>query len=55
VFIAQALEAETLQGQIATRVVAAAKTLLTVTGRDPTQIMNQLSPDTQKTVMAFFA
>lgn len=55
VFIAQALEAETLQGQIATTVVEAAKMLLSVTGRDPGQLMSQLNPDTQKTIRAYFS
>jgi importin-5 len=55
VFIAQALEAETLQGQIASRVVAAAKLLLGMTGRDPTQLMLQLNPETQQTVRTFFS
>lgn len=53
-FIAQALEAETLQGQIATRVVAAAKMLLGGTGRDPAQLLSQLNPETQQTVRAYF-
>jgi len=55
IFIAQALEAETLQGQIATRVVAAAKLLLGVTGVDPAQLMSQLTPETQQTVRAYFS
>lgn len=55
VFIAQALEAETLQGQIATRVVAGAKLLLTITGRDPAQLMSQLSPETQQTIRVYFS
>ena len=55
VFIAQALEAETLQGQIATRVIQAAKLLLGITGRDPVQLMSQLSPETQQTVRAYFS
>jgi importin-5 len=55
VFIAQALEAETLQGQIATRVIQAAKLLLGITGRDPAQLMSQLSPETQQTVRAYFS
>jgi hypothetical protein len=54
VFIAQALEAETLQGQTASRVVQAAKVLLGVAGLDPAQLLQQLSPETQQTVRAFF-
>ncbi|PBP19199.1 ARM repeat-containing protein [Diplocarpon rosae] len=52
--IAQALEAETLQGQNATRIVAAGKMLLQTAGLDPAQILLQLSPETQQTVRAFF-
>jgi GTP cyclohydrolase II len=54
VFIAQALEAETLQGQTATRVVQAAKALLSLAGLDPVQLLQQLSPETQQTVRAYF-
>lgn len=54
VFIAQALEAETLQGQTATRIVAAGKALLQGAGLDPAAILQQLSPETQQTVRAYF-
>ncbi len=54
IFIAQALEAETLQGQTATRIVAAAKTLLQGAGLDPTALLQQLSPEAQQTVRAYF-
>ena len=54
VFIAQALEAETIQTQTAGRVVAAAKTLLGNAGLDPAQVLSQLPPETQQTVRAFF-
>jgi len=53
-YIAQALEAETLQGQTATKVVAAAKMLLTTAGLNPTVLLASLSPETQQTVRAFF-
>jgi hypothetical protein len=54
IFIAQALEAETLQGQTANRIVASAKTLLGAAGLDPAQLLQQLSPETQQTVRAYF-
>lgn len=53
-FIVQALEAETLQGNTATRIVASAKTLLGGAGLDPAALLQQMSPETQKTVRAFF-
>ena len=55
IFIAQALEAETLQGQTAARIVASAKTLLAAANLDPSQLLQQLSPETQQTVRAFFS
>jgi hypothetical protein len=55
VFIAQALEAETLQGQTATRIVAAAKALLQVSGLNPAHLLQQLPPETQQTVQAYFS
>ncbi|KAI9829591.1 MAG: hypothetical protein M1819_006096 [Sarea resinae] len=54
IFIAQALEAETLQGATAERVVAAAKQLVTAAGIDAHQILATLSPETQHTVRAYF-
>ena len=53
-FIAQALEAETLQGQTAQRVIQGAKDLLRIAGQDPSQILATLTPETQQTVRAFF-
>jgi len=53
-FMVQALEAETLQGQNATQIVAAAKMLLQTAGLDPAQILLQFSPETQQTVRAYF-
>ncbi|KAF5677303.1 importin subunit beta-3 [Fusarium heterosporum] len=54
VFIAQALEAETLVGQTANRVAVATKGLLTTTGVDPTPLLQQFSPESQRTIMGFF-
>ena len=54
VYIAQALEAETLLGQTAEKVVQAAKVLLSNANLDPTALLQQLSPETQQTVRALF-
>jgi hypothetical protein len=54
VFIVQALEAETLQGQTATRIVTSAKQLLGMASLDPAQLLQQLPPETQQTVQAYF-
>lgn len=54
-FIAQALEADTLQGQTASRLVAAAKMLLGNAGLDPAVVLQQLPPETQQTVQAYFS
>lgn len=53
-FIVQALDAETLQGQTASRIVGAAKQLATQTGLDVNQLLATMSPETQHTVRAFF-
>lgn len=53
-FIAQALEAEMLQGQTATRVIGTAKSLVTSAGLNADQLMATLPPETQQTVRAFF-
>lgn len=55
VFIAQALEAETLQGQTASRVVAATNTLLTTANVDPMPLLQQFSQDSQRTIMGYFS
>jgi importin-5 len=55
VFVVQALEAETLQGQIATKVISSAKGLLQVTGQDPSALLAQMSLETQQVVQAFFS
>ncbi len=54
VFIAQALEAETLQGATATRLVAAAKQLVATAGIDANQVLSTLTPETQQTVRSYF-
>lgn len=54
VFIAQALEAETLQGTTATRLVAAAKQLVATAGIDANHVLSTLSPETQQTVRSYF-
>ena len=55
VAIAQALEAETLQGATAQRAAAAGKQLLQTAGIDANQVLATLSPETQQTVAAFLA
>jgi len=55
VVVVQALEAETLQGQIATKVISSAKALLQVTGQDPSALLAQMSLETQQVVRAFFS
>lgn len=52
--IAQALEAETLQGQTAQRIVAAAKVLITSAGLDADQLLATLPPETQQTLRTLF-
>ena len=53
-FVVQALEAETLQGQTATRIVGAAKQLVQTANLDANQLLQTMSPETQQTVRAFF-
>ncbi|KAF4549784.1 Importin subunit beta-3-like protein [Elsinoe fawcettii] len=53
-FIAEALEAETLQGQTATRIVEAAKRMIAAAQLDAGQLLGSLSPEAQKTVQALF-
>lgn len=52
--VVKALEAETLQGQTATRIVDAAKALVQVAGLDTNQLLAGMAPETQQTVRAFF-
>ncbi|KAF2018443.1 ARM repeat-containing protein [Aaosphaeria arxii CBS 175.79] len=54
-YVAQALEAETLQGQTANRVVAATKALVQATGVDLAQVAGTLTPEQQRTVQAYFS
>lgn len=53
--IALALEAETIQGHNANRVVEAAKRLIQQTGVDAAQLFQNLGPETQKAVRAWFS
>ena len=53
-YIAQALEAETLQGNMAQRIVGAARKLVQMAGLDANQLLATLPPETQQTVRAFF-
>jgi len=53
--IVQALEAETIQGATAQRVVAAAKKLVQMAGIDANGILSTLNPETQHNVRAWFA
>lgn len=55
VFVAQALEAETLQGVTATRIVAATKNLVQMANLDANSLLASLSPEAQHTVKAFFS
>ncbi|KAF1352148.1 armadillo-type protein [Delphinella strobiligena] len=54
-YIAQALEAETLQGQTAQRIVVSAKALISAAQLDANSLLAGMSPETQHTVRAFFA
>ena len=53
-YVAQALEAETLQGQSAQRAMAAAGRLVQSAGLDISQLVASLSESTQRTVRAYF-
>lgn len=53
-YIAEALEAETLQGQTASRIVEAAKRMISAAQLDASQLLGGLTPETQRTVQAFF-
>lgn len=54
VFIAQALEAETLRGQTASHVATATKALLTATNVDPMPLLQQFPAESQSTIMGYF-
>ncbi|KAG9777003.1 ARM repeat-containing protein, partial [Aureobasidium melanogenum] len=53
--IALALEAETIQGQTAKKVVESAKQMVAQTGINADQILQSLSPDGQATVRSYFS
>nr|OQO21928.1 hypothetical protein B0A51_13028 [Rachicladosporium sp. CCFEE 5018] len=53
--IVQALEAETLQGQLAQRIVVAAKKLVQTAGLDANQLFAGLGEGSRETAMAFFS
>jgi hypothetical protein len=53
-FVVQALEAETLQGQTATRVVASVKALIQATNTNLSQAGASLTPEQQRTAEAYF-
>lgn len=53
-YVAQALEAETLVGQTAMRIVNATKTLVQTAGLDANNLLASLAPETQQTVRTFF-
>ena len=54
-FIVKALETETLQQSVAARIVTSARFLLQVSGLDPNHVLQQLSPETQQRVRAYFS
>ncbi|KAF2278420.1 ARM repeat-containing protein [Westerdykella ornata] len=54
-YVVQALEAETLQGQTATRVVASVKNLIQATGVNVQQAVAGLTPEQQGIVQAYFS
>ncbi|KAF2751651.1 ARM repeat-containing protein [Sporormia fimetaria CBS 119925] len=53
-YVVQALEAETLQGQTATRVVASVKNLIQATGIDVTQVVAGMTNEQRQIVQAYF-
>ena len=53
-YIAEALEAETLQGQTAQRIVDASKRLISAAQLDASQLLSSLTPEAQRTVRAYF-
>jgi hypothetical protein len=54
-FVVQALEAETLLGQTATKVVASVKALIQATNTNLSQVASTLSPEQQRTAQAYFS
>lgn len=55
VLTAQALEADSLAGQTASRVVLAIKALLSQAGVDPTPLLQQFSPESQRAITSYFS
>jgi hypothetical protein len=53
-FVIKALEADTLQGQTAVRIVEAANTMCQLAGLDYQQLLAGMPLETQQTVRAFF-
>lgn len=54
IFIAQALETESLSGQAAIRVVSATKLLLTEANLNAALLLQQFSPESQQTINSYF-
>ena len=54
IFVAQALEAETLTGATAERIVGASKQLVTTAGLDANSLLASLPLETQQTVRQHF-
>lgn len=55
IFVGQALESEALQGQTASRVATATKSLLAATNVDPSPLLQQFTPEAQQTIMSYFS
>ena len=55
ILVSQALETDALQGQVATRVAASTKNLIQAAGVNPAPLLQQFSPDSQQTIMAYFS
>lgn len=53
-YIVQALDAETLQGNTANKVVEAAKKLVAATGINADQVLASVNPDNQVAVRSYF-
>lgn len=54
VFIAQAFETESLQGQTAHRVAQSAKALLQAANVDPLPLLQQFTPEAQRVIQGHF-
>lgn len=54
IYVAKALEGDTLSGQNAARVVEATKLLLQATSTDPSPLLQQFSPEAVQTIRAHF-